>query len=208
MVVMRKLATVTMILGLGLLVACSSESSQPEKPQPKPPEFVTGRTAFQKLYIAARGWARDAQPFLLESQGTAESNGQDGTAAVWRAAFASSSERKVKPYMWTGVDAKDAPARGISPGSEDTYNPSNSSTQIFDLAFLKVDSDKALQVANEHGGDKLLKKEPATPILYGLEWNAATNELVWHVYYGPNRDEAKLKVDVNASTGGFNRVVK
>ena len=26
--------------------------------QPKPAEFVTGRAAFQKLFIAARGWAR------------------------------------------------------------------------------------------------------------------------------------------------------
>ena len=42
------------IVALVLMAGCSSEPSQPaktEKPQPKTPEFVTGRTGFQRLYI-------------------------------------------------------------------------------------------------------------------------------------------------------------
>ena len=49
------------MLALVLMAGCSSEPSKPvqtEKPQPKPPEFLTGRAAFQKLFIAAHGWAR------------------------------------------------------------------------------------------------------------------------------------------------------
>ena len=57
----------------------------------------------------------------------------------------------------------DAPSRGISPGSEDNYSPTNSSTQIFDVVFLKTDSDKALEVAQKHGGDKLLAKDLILP---------------------------------------------
>jgi hypothetical protein len=34
------------------------------------------------------------------------------------------------------------------------------------------------------------------------------NELVWHVVYGESRDNAKLKVAVNASTGEFLRIEK
>jgi hypothetical protein len=197
------------MLALALMNGCTSEPTQPaEKPQPKPPEYVTGRTAFQKLYIAARGWARDAQPFRLESQITADSKGKDGKSAVWRASFASPAQRAAKPYVWSGTDAQDAPSRGVNPGVEDTYSPTNSSTQIFDIAFLKVDSDKAFEVAQAHGGDKLLEKSPDTPVLYLLDWSGLTNELIWHVIYGATRDEAKLKVAVNASSGDFMRVEK
>jgi hypothetical protein len=197
------------MLALALMTGCTSEPTQPaEKPQPKPPEYVTGRTAFQKLYIAARGWARDAQPFRLESQITSDAKGKDGKSAVWRASFASPAQRASKPYVWSGTDAQDAPSRGVNPGVEDTYSPTNSSTQIFDNAFLKIDSDKAFEVAQAHGGDKLLEKSPDTPVLYLLDWSGLTNELIWHVIYGATRDEAKLKVAVNASSGDFMRVEK
>lgn len=206
---MKKLLMAT--LALAIMAGCSSEPTQPaqsEKPQPKGPELVTGRTAFQKLYIAARGWAPDVKPYRLESAATSDSQGKDGKSAVWRASFASAVQRGVKPYMWSGTDAQDAPSRGISPGAEDTYNPSNTSTQVFDIAFLKVDSDKALETAQQHGGDKILEKDPNTPILYILDWSRATNELIWHVIYGTSRDQAKLRVAVNASSGDFLRVEK
>ncbi len=199
------------MLALALMGGCTSPPSQPaqtEKPQPKPPEFLTGRAAFQKLYIAARGWARDAQPYRIESLITADSKGKDGKSAVWRAFFASALQRGVKPYVWSGEDTQDAPSRGISPGSEDNYSPTNSSTQIFDVVFLKTDSDKALEVAQKHGGDKLLAKEPNIPILYMIDWSKPTSELIWHVIYGSNQYEAKLKVAVNANTGEFIRVEK
>lgn len=199
------------VMALLLMAGCSSQPSQPaatEKPQPKAPEFETGRVAFQKLYIAAHGWARDAQPFRLESQLTADSKGKDGKSDVWRASFASPAQGSVKPYVWSGTDAPDAPSRGVTPGTEDNYSPNNSSTQIFDIAFLKIDSDKALEVGQKHGGDKLLEKSADTPILYVLEWSRATNELIWHVIYGTSRDDAKLRVAVNASSGEFIRVEK
>ena len=56
---------------------------------PSRPEFLTGRAAFQKLYIAARGWARDAQPYRIESMITDDSKGKEGKSAVWRASFGS-----------------------------------------------------------------------------------------------------------------------
>lgn len=196
---------------LVLMAGCSSEPSKPaatEKPQPKVPELVTGRAAFQKVYIAARGWARDAQPYRLESLLTADSKGKDGKSAVWRGSFASAARPGAKPYVWSGEDAPDAPSRGISPGTEDNYSPANSSTQVFDAAFLKVDSDKALEVAQKHGGDKVLEKSPTTPVFYMLDWSRPTSELIWHVIYGDSRDDAKLTVSVNASTGEFIRVEK
>ena len=208
---MNKLLMAMLALALLTVGGCSSQPATPaqtEKPQPKAADLETGRYAFQKLYIAARGWARDAQPFRLESQPTADSKGKDGKSAVWRASFASPAGRGVKPYVWSGTDAQDAPSRGISPGNEDSYSPSNASTQIFDIGFLKIDSDKAFELAQQHGGDKVLAKDADTPVLYILEWDRVNNNLVWHVIYGNSRDDAKLKVAVNATTGEFIRIEK
>jgi len=196
---------------LALLGACSSESNkpaEPEKPETKGPELITGRSAFQKVYIAARGWKPDAKPYRLESTATSDGNGHDGKWAVWRGSFASASQRSVKSYTWSGSAADGAPARGVNPGIEDSYNPSNSNTQVFDIAFLKIDSDQAFGTAQKHGGDKVLEKAPETPVIYVCDWNHNTNELVWHVIYGASRDGAKLTVAVNASTGEFIRVEK
>jgi hypothetical protein len=110
--------------------------------------------------------------------------------------------------VWSGTDAPDAPSRGISPGNEDTYSPTNASTQVFDNAFLKVDSDKAFEEAQKHGGDKVLEKNPDTPVIYVLDWNHATNKLIWHAIYGNSRDDAKLIVDVDGTSGEFVRTEK
>lgn len=194
---------------LVLLVACSSEPTKPaEPPKPEGPELISGRSAFQKVYIAARGWSADAKPYRLESTATSDGNGHDGKWAVWRGSFASASRRSEKSFTWSGSAADGAPARGINPGNEDSYSPSNSSTQIFDIAFLKKDADEAFATAQKHGGDKVLEKSPDTPVIYVCDWNHNTNELVWHVIYGAAREGAKLTVSVNASTGEFIRVEK
>jgi hypothetical protein len=198
------------LVSLALLAGCDSNSGKPTqtKPEPKPVELLTARAAFQKCFIAARNYAADVKPFRIESTPSTDSNGHDGKSAIWRASFASAMQHGVKPFIWSGTDAPDAPSRGVSPGNEDAYNPRNASTQIFDVAFLKVDSDQAFNEAQKHGGDKVLEKDPATPVLYICDWNHNTNELTWHVIYGGSREGAKLTVAINASTGAFTRVEK
>jgi len=201
----------TILVATMLLAGCTSEPSKPaeSKPETKGPELLTGRSAFQKVFVAARGWAQDAKPYRIDSLVTSDGgNGQDGKWALWRGGFASPAQRAVKPYTWSGSNAEGAPARGVNPSPEDSYNPTNSSTQVFDVAFLKVDSDQAFATAQKHGGDKILEKDPATPVTYVCDWNHNTNELVWHVIYGASRDTAKLTIAINASTGDFIRAEK
>jgi hypothetical protein len=201
---------ISVLISVLITTACNSNPpSTPEaKPEPKPPELLTARAAFQKVFIAARNYAPDVKPFRIESTPTSEDNGHDGKSAIWKASFASAARRGVKPFIWSGSNAPDAPSRGVSPGNEDVYNPGNASTQVFDVAFLKIDSDQAFEVAQKHGGDKVLEKDPSLPVIYVCDWNHNTNELIWHVIYGASRDEAKLTVSVNASTGEFVRVEK
>ena len=206
-----RLGFVLAVMLLSLLAGCSSDSEKPAetaKPENKGPELIGARSAFQKVYVAARGWSQDSKPYRLSSVATSDGKGQDGKWAVWRGGFASPAQRSAKTFTWSGSAADGAPSRGVSFGIEDSYSATNASTQVWDMAFLKIDSDQAFTTAQKHGGDKILEKEPDTPITYVCDWNHNTNELVWHVIYGPAREGAKLAVAVNASTGEFIRVEK
>src|SRR3984885_14335522 len=101
-------ASLCAIFLLSWLSACSDDSNKPAehaKPEVKGPELITARSAFQKLYVAARGWNPDAKPYRIESSTTSDSNGQDGKWAIWRASFASAASHTTKPYIWSGSAA-------------------------------------------------------------------------------------------------------
>ncbi len=207
----RRLVSLMTLALVLTFAACDSGSNKPAenaKPEQKGPEMITARSAFQKVYVAARGWNQDAKPYRLASSVTSDGDGHDGKWAVWRGSFASPSARSAKSYTWSGSNADGAPSRGINPGTEDSYSPTNSSTQVWDMAFLKIDSDQAFATAQKHGGEKVLEKDPKTPVTYICDWNHNSNELVWHVIYGSGREDAKLTVAINASTGEFIRVEK
>jgi len=208
---MRKSAFVCLFAVL-LLTSCSSnkpsETSSSPQPAAPPAEYETGRVAFQKMYLSAHGWASDAQPFRLQSQYTTGAAVNEGKAGIWRASFGSPGKRMMKMFMWSGFTGPDAPERGITFSAEDSWSPENTSTKIFQFGFLKVDSDKAYEVADKNGGSKLVKKDPKQPVFFVLDWDASKNTLLWHVIYGEGLDGAKLRVAVNASTGEFERVEK
>jgi hypothetical protein len=80
---MRKFAVV--FIAALVLTGCSSNKpgeSQSSKPAPKQAEYATGRVAFQKMYLSARGWAADATPFRLQSQYTPDAPVGEGKAGL------------------------------------------------------------------------------------------------------------------------------
>jgi hypothetical protein len=199
---MRKAALFLSLLGAFAIAGCDSGPSASAPAQPKQNQLATGRFALQKLLPSGRLWAPDSQPFRLESSVTSDSNGHDGKAMNWRAEFGSPSLQKAITYTWTGqADAE----RKIDHGHEDSFSPSNHSTQTFDLAFLKSDTDEAFKVAQEHGGKALTEKDPKQPVIYLLDFDPQAHQLRWHVIYGDSENSAKLTVLVNASSGDYLR---
>src|ERR1700684_91915 len=87
---------------LPLILVLSSCSDAPktveEKQPPKPPEALTGRQAFQRMYPQARGWAPDAQPLQISSLNLAQLKADQGKAGVWQVVFVSLSRAKAKTY--------------------------------------------------------------------------------------------------------------
>jgi hypothetical protein len=195
----------SLLLAAALFVTgCDDTSSKKTETKPSQPEveLETGRFALQKMLPSARLWAADAKPVRVESVNLTGSNGHDGKANFWRATFGSAARQKQETFTWSGVSNADT-QRGVNHGAEDTYSPTNRSAQGFDLAFLKVDSDKAFEVAQEHGGKPLLAKNPKQEVVYLLDWDPRVNQLNWHVGYGGSESNARLSVTVNATEGRF-----
>lgn len=195
------------ILALALFsLGCDSSPKTPEKKdsQTESVQLETGRFALQKMLAPARFWVADAMPVRMESTNLKDTTGKDGKAVFWRAIFASTSREKSETFTWAGMATDDGP-RGVNHGPEDTYNPANRAARIFDLNYLKSDTDKAFEVAQAHGGKQILEKDPKATVGYLLDFDAQASQLRWHVIYGGNDANSKLTVLVDASNGEFLR---
>ena len=87
------------------LSACSdAPKTASEKEPPKPPEALTGREAFQRMYPQARGWAPDAQPLEIVSLNLVQVKAEKGKAGAWQVVFVSASRGKAKTYTYSAVE--------------------------------------------------------------------------------------------------------
>jgi hypothetical protein len=176
--------------------------NSPAKVEPKKEaERLTGRSAYQKLYLAARNWSPDAQPLRLESMPRSDDK-HDGRASVWSARFASAQRGLLRTFTWSGAVGEGAPEPGISPGSQDTYVAGNASTQPFDPMYLQADSDKALETADKRAPASV-KKVKDKPVKFVLYNDATKGRLLWRVIYGGAEHSAPAIVDISARDGGF-----
>jgi hypothetical protein len=170
--------------------------------QPKPPSLYTGLQAFGCVNGLAQKWASDVIPVRLESQVNSEANGQNGKATVWTAGFISPSRGMFKLFTCSGSRLPDAPPYGPSAGTEQAYGPDVPALG-FQPLFLKIDSDQAYTVAQEHGGANLTKKNPDQPVTYFVLWNSKQHALHWYVMYGKDKASSVGTGVVNALTGAY-----
>lgn len=198
---------VLLLVVLALTLGCSSSSkpaAAPEAaaPAPKPPALYTGTQAFGCVQGLAQKWAVDATPVRFESVINSEANGQGGKATVWKAAFISPSRRLMKYFACSGSRLKDSPPYGPSADIEQPY-AADVPAMAFQPLFLKIDSDKAYEVAQTHGGDALLKKNPNQEVKYFVLWNPKQRALHWYVMYGREKESAAGTGIVDALTGAY-----
>jgi hypothetical protein len=210
-----RLAFALSVIGVAILTAgCSStenkpKESTPEKPaaaaspQSKGPMLYTGQEAFNRMMGLAMRWSPDAQPARLESVLTTETTGQDGKSTIWRGYFASPSRRSTKTIICSGSRRPDAPPFGVSAeGREGTYNAEAANLAFLPL-LLKTDTDKAFAIAQQHGGEAIVKKDAKQPITYLLLKDRKQNVPVWYVIYGTSEADRKGIGVINATTGAF-----
>ncbi|MBV9086823.1 MAG: hypothetical protein JO187_03240 [Acidobacteria bacterium] len=192
---------------VGIAGCESSKSNEPAKTaaQAKPKEAAqyTGREAYERTTGLALKWAQDSQPVRLESILTSEATGQGGKATIWRAFYASPSRKSLKSFTCSGSRLPDSPAYGVTtdPG-ENPYSPELAS-MAFSPFLFKVDSDKAYNLAQQHGGQAILAKDSKQPVTYVLLFDRKKNVPVWYVVYGKGDKDRKGVGVINATTGDF-----
>lgn len=205
-----RLAFAVSVVSLAILTAgCSSNESKPAESAPAkpaaPPEPMpyTGQEAFNRMLGLALKWSSDAQPARLESVITTEANGQNGKSTIWRGFFVSPSRRAVTTIVCSGSRRPDAPPFGVSTeANAGAYNADAANLAFLPL-LVKTDTDKAIAIAQQHGGEAILKKDAQQPITYVLLKDRKQNVPVWYVIYGASEKDRKGIGVINATTGAF-----
>ena len=108
---MRVRTTLWLLPLILFLSACSdAPKTAEEKQPPKPPEVLTGRQAFQRMYPQARGWAPDAQPLQISSLNLAQVKADQGKAGAWQVIFRFAVARKGQDVHVFGGGSRWQPA--------------------------------------------------------------------------------------------------
>jgi len=201
---MLKLTPNWLALPLLLALTACSESPKTEKAKAPetPPEPLSGRQAFQKMYPAARGWALDAVPLQLKSIDLSQVKAEKGKTGAWQAIFVSPSKGKSKNYTYSAIEAEGNLHQGVFAGLEENFTVGRGPVSLFDIAAIKIDSDQAYDVAAEKSAD-YIKKNPGKPISYILERTNRLPDLAWRVIWGESVASSDYSVYVDASTGKF-----
>jgi len=206
------------VFALLVLVSCGkNQSSAPPNPDTvsaastsktavKIPQPITAGQALQKIEgYAQKQWASDALPIQIESEPNSEATGQDGKATVWQATFGSLKRGEIRTFHWSSSLDSEAPVAGVSAVSgASTLNP-QLAAEMFQGFLLKADTDKAAQVALEHGGQAILKKSPNQQVKYIVVFDTKTNAPMCYVVYGEDLKKNKGFGVIHGMTGEFLR---
>jgi len=198
---------VTPLIWLGgslvlFLSACSdAPKTATQKEPPKPPEALTGRQAFQRMYPQARGWAPDAQPLQIASLNLAQLKTDAGKAGAWQVIFVSPSRGKAKTYTYSALEGDGNLHEGVFGGLEEDYTARGDSSP-FQIAAIKVDSDEAYKTAAEKSAE-YLNKNPDKPVMFLMELTKRFPDVTWRVVWGASVGTSDYSVFVDGSTGQY-----
>jgi hypothetical protein len=184
------------------LTACSDAPKAVEQKQPpKPPEALTGRQAFQRMYPQARGWAPDAQPLEIRSLNLAQVKTDPGKAGAWQVVFISLARAKAKTYTYSAVEAEGSLHEGVFGSAEESYTPRGDSSP-FQIAAIKVDSDEAYETAAKESAD-YIRKNPGKPVVFLMELTKRFADVTWRVIWGDSVGTSDYSVFVDGTTGKY-----
>jgi hypothetical protein len=190
---------------LAVLTACSEPvKTKPDKasePAP-PPEPVTARFAFQRMYIQATSWAADARPLRVSNLNLKEVASKEGRCPAWRAVFVSAHLRKLRTYTFSVIDSPGSAYEGVLPGREESWSGSSGQAIPFLYQAWRIDSDEAYQTAAKESV-RYLKKNPEQAVQFLLEFTPRFPNPAWHVLWGETIGSSDYSVFVDCSTGRY-----
>ncbi len=188
--------------------ACSSTPTEVKKKEPeKPPEAISGRSAFYKMYPSARMWATDVQALRLSSMSMDGVKDEPGKAGAWEATFISPSKLKSKTFTYSVVEGGGNLHKGIFSGLDEDYRSPRGQATPWVIPAFKIDSDEALATALKKSAD-YVKKNPGKPMFYLLEQTPRFPDLAWRVVWGESVSASNYSVYVDATTGDYLEIMR
>lgn len=200
----RQIAISLCCAALLLVSSCTSTPPAAKKePEPaKPPEPVTGQYAFYQMYGMARAWAPDAEALQARSLHLTEVPSVPGKAGAWEATFVSQSRRRARTYTYSVVEAAGNLHKGVFAGLEESWGGPTPQARPFPPSAVKVDTDKAYEVALKHGA-AYAKKNPNMPISFTLQWTSRHQVPAWRVIWGESPSTSAFSVFVDCGAGTY-----
>ncbi len=186
------------------LTACSESTRAPEKAKepPKPPEPISGQSAFHYMYVYARGWAPDAEPLRLQSLAIPEVKPQAGKFGAWEAYFVSQRLARGRRLTYSVTEAGGNLHKGVFAGLEETWSGPRGQARPFPIAAFKVDATAAYETAMKKGAD-YAKKHPDMPMSFLLEKTTRFPNPAWRVIWGESISKSNYSIFVDATTGEY-----
>lgn len=187
-------------LAAALLLTACSDAPVAKTPE-KPPELLTGRQAFYRMYPQAHTWAIDAQPIRVRSLDLTELMGDHGKAAAWETTFVSQTKSRSRIYTYSALEAEGL-HQGVFASQEESWRPGGADKPFVIQAF-KTDTPEALQTAISHSDTyfKTVGKKPHPRFV--LEYTSRLPDPVWRVYWGDSVSAAEWSVFVDVATGQY-----
>jgi len=198
------------LLALVALVGCSeppkatsttSTTAEQKKEAPKTLEPLTGRQAYQQMYISARSWAPDAQPLQLKSLQLTEVKAPAGKAGAWQCTFVSPGRGRARSYTWSAIESSGNLHQGVFAGQEESYTASRQMLPFL-TAAIKADSDEAYDESMKRSTEFAKRLEKA-PVNFILEQTPRFPYVAWRVFWGESVSSSEYTVFINATTGQF-----
>lgn len=194
------------MLPVCLVLSCGGptvpEAKKTKEPE-KPPEPVSGRFAFHRMYAVARQWGgSDVQALSLSSINLPEVKSADGKAGAWRATFVTPSRGRQRTYTYSVIEAGGNLHKDVFAGLEEGYAGPRGQASPFLIAALKTDSDAAWKTASGKSAE-YMKKNPDKPITFVLELTRRFPNPAWRVIWGESAGTSNYSVFVDASTGHY-----
>ena len=200
------LRAIMVILAFIMTTACSEApkitepKTEAKREAPKPPEPVTGKTAFYEMYKPARGWASDLLPLSLASGEVPNMKNEAGKAAMWTAVFVSPSRREARTLSYSVVDQGTTIHKGITVGGAELWSGPTAKSEPFQTSQFVIDSDVAYETASKKAA-AWLKSHPGKSVTFYLGSASRFPAPVWYVLWGNNK--SGYSVYVNATTGAI-----
>jgi hypothetical protein len=189
------------VIASGCSTEAPKETAKTAEPE-KPPEAVTGLTAFHRMFMTARTWASDVQSVWMRNIPLEQVKGPPGTSGAWEAMFVSPSKAQSKIYTYSVIEAGGNLHKDVFAGLAEAWTGPRGQQRPWPIQALKKDSTTAWEVALENSKDYAAKNKDR-PISFLLEQTPRHPELVWRVIWGESVARSNYSVLVGASTGLF-----